>query len=96
MCIRDRYTTVDALRRAGVTQGKMPEVDENGFYKNAMGGKTRMTRDKLNALKAGKKTTNMRAKLKVGKTMKRTYPFYEDPNDPTTVRFIVRTLERLQ
>ncbi len=92
----DEFTSVEALKAAKLTKGRMPEMDEKGFYKNANGGKGPMSRAQLMALKAGKKTANMRLPLKnIGDDTKRTYPFYENPEDPTTVRFVVRTLTRI-
>jgi hypothetical protein len=39
----------------------------------------------------------MRLPLKeVGDVSKRTYPFYEDAKDKSTLRFVVRTLTRLK
>jgi hypothetical protein len=56
-----------------------------------------MSRAQLMALKGGKKTTNMRLPLEnVGDTSKRTYPFYEDTGDRSTLRFVVRTLTRIR
>ena len=93
----DEFFTVEELRASRITTGRTPEVGTDGFYKNANGGKGAMSRDQLEALKAGKKTTNMRLPIKeVGGTSKRTYPFYEDPTDPETIRFVVRTLTRMQ
>jgi hypothetical protein len=90
------FTSVEELKAAKVTHGRMPEMGDDGFYKNANGGKGPMSRTQLNALKAGKKTTNMRLPLaEVGDSTKRTYPFYEDPADPSTLRFVVRTLTRI-
>lgn len=91
------FTSVEELKAAKVTHGRMPEAGDDGFYKNANGGKGPMSRTQLNALKGGKKTTNMRLPLeKVGDSTKRTYPFYEDPADPSTLRFVVRTLTRIR
>lgn len=91
------FTTLAALKAAKLTMGAPPKPDATGFFKNANGGTGPMSRGQLMALKAGKKTTNMRLPLaNVGDTSKRTYPFYEDPADSTTVRFVVRTLTRLR
>lgn len=91
----EEFTSVDELKAAKLTAGRMPEVASSGFYKNANGGSTPMSRAQLMALKAGKKTTNMRVQLKVGGSTRRTYPFYEIASDPSTVRFVVRTLLRV-
>lgn len=91
------FTSLEELKAAKATHGRMPEAGPDGFYKNANGGKGPMSRAQLNALKAGKKTTNMRLPLeKVGDSTKRTYPFYEDPKDASTLRFVVRTLTRIR
>jgi hypothetical protein len=93
----EEFTNVADLRAARLTVGRMPEPGPDGFHKNANGGKGAMSRDQLNALKTGKKTTNMRLPLKeVGDVSKRTYPFYEDAKDKSTLRFVVRTLTRLK
>ena len=93
----DEFTSVEALKDAKLTKGRMPEVDEHGFYKNANGGKGPMSRAQLLSLMSGKKTANMRLPLKKpGDSTKRTYPFYEDPRDKSTIRFVVRTLTRLR
>lgn len=91
------FKTVEELKASKLTVGKMPTPAENGFYKNANGGNGPMSRAQLMALKAGKKTTNMRLPLEnVGDVTKRTYPFYEDTNDRATLRFVVRTLRRIR
>lgn len=91
------FNSVEELKASKLTSGRMPTPGEDGFYKNANGGKGPMSLDQLNSLKAGKKTTNMRLPLeKVGETTKRTYPYYEDPSDKTTLRFVVRTLTRIK
>jgi hypothetical protein len=91
------FKSVAELKASKLTAGKMPSPGEDGFFKNANDPKKGpMSRAQLMALKGGKKTTNMRQQLEVGETMKRTYPFYEDVNDPTTVRFVVKTLTRLR
>lgn len=93
----EEFRTVEELRAARLTVGRMPEPGPDGFHKNANGGKGPMSRAQLNTLKTGKKTTNMRMPIEtVGGTSKRTYPFYEDPRDPSTLRFVVRTLRRLR
>jgi hypothetical protein len=103
----DEFSSLEELKAAKLTQGRMPEMDEAGFYRNANGGKGPMSRAQLTAVRTGKKTANMRLPLdppkpgaKPGDDMiydstKRTYPFYEVPSDPSTVRFIVRTLTRI-
>jgi hypothetical protein len=91
------YTSVEELKAAKVTSGKMPEKNADGFYKNANSGKGPMSRAQLMAVKAGKKTANMRLPLKeIGDSTKRTYPFYEVTTDPSTIRFVVRTLTRVK
>lgn len=91
------FSSVEELKAARIiTHGRMPEPDEDGYYANAIGGKDRMTRAQLASLQTGKKTANMRRPIEtVGGSNKRTYPFYENPADPSTVRFIVRTLTRI-
>jgi hypothetical protein len=91
------FSSIEDLKSARITAGKMPTPDADGFYKNANGGKGPMSRAQLMALKGGKKTTNMRLPLEnVGDITKRTYPFYESISDKTTLRFVVRTLERIR
>lgn len=90
------FRTVAELKASKLTAGKMPTSGEDGFFRNANGGIGPMSRAQLMAIKGGKKTTNMRDQLDVGKSMKRTYPFYEDPTDPLTVRFVVKTLTRIR
>lgn len=93
----EEFRTVEELKASKLTAGKMPTPGEDGFYKNANGGNGPMSRAQLMALKGGKKTTNMRLPLeKPGDTTKRTYPFYEDTGDKTTLRFVVRTLRRIR
>lgn len=93
----EEFRTVEQLKASKLTAGKMPTPGEDGYYKNANGGNGPMSRAQLMALKGGKKTTNMRLPLeKIGDTTKRTYPFYENTNDPTTLRFVVRTLTRVK
>lgn len=93
----EEFRTVAELKASKLTEGKMPSPGEDGFYKNANGGKGPMSRAQLMALKGGKKTTNMRLPLKnVGDVTKRTYPFYENTGDQTTLRFVVRTLTRIR
>jgi hypothetical protein len=89
------FKTVEELKASKVTSGRMPTPGKDGFFKNANDPKKGpMSRAHLMALKAGKKTTNMREELEPGEVGKRTYPFYEDPSDPRTVRFVVKTLTR--
>jgi hypothetical protein len=91
------FRTVEELKASKLTSGKMPTPGDDGFYKNANGGNGPMSRAQLMAIKSGKKTTNMRLPLEnVGDITKRTYPFYENTNDPTTLRFVVRTLKRIR
>lgn len=93
----EEFRTVAELKASKLTAGKMPTPGEDGFYKNANGGNGPMSRAQLMALKGGKKTTNMRLPLeKVGDTTKRTYPFYENTGDQTSLRFVVRTLTRIR
>lgn len=93
----EEFKSVAELKASKLTAGKMPTPGEDGFYKNANGGNGPMSRAQLMAIKGGKKTTNMRLPLeKVGDTTKRTYPFYENTNDPATLRFVVRTLTRIR
>lgn len=92
----EEFRTVEELKASKTTAGKMPTPGKDGFYKNANGGNGPMSRTHLMAIKGGKKTTNMRQQLEVGGTMKRTYPFYENVGDVSTVRFVVRTLTRVR
>ena len=92
----EEFATLEALKAAKITKGRMPEMDEDGFYKNAAGGKSPMSRAQLMAYKTGKLTAQMRGKLEVDGVSKRTYPFYENPAKPKTLRFVVRTLTRLR
>jgi hypothetical protein len=93
----EEFRTVEELKASKLTAGKMPTPGEDGFYKNANGGNGPMSRAQLMSLKGGKKTTNMRLPLKnVGDVTKRTYPFYENTGDHTTLRFVVRTLTRIR
>jgi hypothetical protein len=90
------FASVEALKASKLTSGKMPELNESGFYKNATGVKKPMSRAQLMALQSGKKTAHLRGELEVGKPSKRTFPFYEVTTDSSTVKFIVRTLTRIR
>lgn len=93
----EEFRTVEQLKSAKLTVGKMPSPGEDGFFKNANGGNGPMSRAQLMALKGGKKTRNINSALEnVGDSRRRTYPFYEDTGDVSTVRFVVRTLTRLR
>jgi hypothetical protein len=90
------FASLEELVTSKATKGRRPEMGEDGFYKNATGGKKPMTREQFSAFKGGKKTSNMRQKLEVGEASTRTYPFYEDATDPSTIRFAVKTLTRIR
>ena len=91
----EEFRNVEELKASKLTAGKMPTPRDDGFYKNANGGNGPMSRAQLMALKGGKKTVNMRLPLvNVGDETKRTYPFYEDSGDASTLRFVVRTLTK--
>jgi hypothetical protein len=86
------FTTMDALKASKLIRGRMIAPNEDGFYKNPYGKKP-MTRGELMAIKSGKSTAYM--KLGDDRTSaRRTYAFYEDPANPSTVRFVVCTLTR--
>jgi hypothetical protein len=81
-----------------MTGAKKMESMENGFYKNVKGAKAPLTREQYIALRAGKKTAHVPKSLdslKVGKSMKKTIAFYDNPLDVSTVHFVVRTLTRI-
>ncbi len=91
----EEFASLAEVKSAKLTSGAPPKPDADGFFKNAAGGKGRMTRGQLMAIKAGKSTTHM----KLGEdrtTARRTYAFYEDTADPASVRFVVCTLTRKQ
>lgn len=91
----EEFTSLASLSASKLAGKKLPAPRDDGFYKDQTGGKKPMSRTKLTALKSGKKTAQMRGALEVGEASKRTFPFYEDPADPSTLRFVVRTLTRL-
>jgi hypothetical protein len=75
--------------------GKKMEVQESGFYANAAGRAGPMTREHLVAIRGGKKTAGGRPRPgPSGQKILKTFAFYENPMDTTTVRFVVRTLTR--
>jgi len=89
-------TIEEALGSFEGTKREKREKDENGFYKNPTGAKNGpMTREQLVRVRDGKKTSHGRPRPgPIGTESHRVFPFYEDPTDVTTVRFIVRTLTR--
>jgi hypothetical protein len=89
----EEFTTPAELKASKLVRGRMIEVSESGFYKNPH-GKRPMTRADLMALKSGKNTSHMRLGEGRSGVARRTYAFYEDPTDPSTVRFVVCTLTR--
>jgi hypothetical protein len=86
-------TLEEAQRLLGA---KNMKKNENGFHKNATGGKGPMSRAEFLKVKSGKKTAQSRVSLKVGQVQKRTFAAYEDTTDPTSVFFVVKTLKRLR
>ena len=87
--------TLEEAKELGA--GQM-DPDENGFYKNAAGTKKGpMTVAQLLKVKSGKKTAYGREHdIALNEKQRRTFPYYEDPNDPSTLRFVVRTLTRIR
>jgi hypothetical protein len=80
-----------------ITRSKKLAVLASGFYSNATGKKTPMTREQFIAVRGGKKTAHVPTKLasiKSGDSVHKTFAFYENPMDASTVRFVVRTLTR--
>jgi len=86
------FITEAEARAAGGKKMKM----KDGFFSNAMGGKGPMTREHLIRVRAGKKTAHSRIHLRPEQRVDhKTFAFYENPLDASTVRFIVRTLTRI-
>lgn len=86
------FRTEAEARAAG---GKQLTRDENGFYKNRMGGKGPMTREQLVRVQAGSKLAHSRIHKRPDQQVDHTsFAWYEDTLDVSTVRFIVRTLTR--
>jgi len=85
------FLTEAEARAAGGKKMKM----KDGFFSNAMGAKGPMTREQLIRVRAGKKTAHSRIHLRPEQRVDhKTFAFYENPLDASTVRFIVRTLTR--
>jgi len=71
--------------------------DASGFFKNATGAKGPMTKAQLLKVQGGKKTAHSREHpFAVNQVSKRTFAYYEDLLDTSSVRFIVRTLTRVR
>ena len=86
------FRTAEAAR---AITGKKMEVQENGFYANASGRVGPMTRAQMVAVRGGKKTAHGRPRPgPPGQKILKTFAFYENPRDASTVRFVVRTLTR--
>lgn len=76
-----------------ITHSKKMKALPNGFYSNAASGNGGpMTREQLVAVQNGKKTANGRPSARP--CTHKTFAFYENPLDASTVRFVVRTLTR--
>ena len=88
----EEFRTAEEAR--AITKKKM-QLQANGFYANAAGRNGPMTREHLIAIRGGKKTAGGRPRPgPSGQKILKTFAFYENPLDATTVRFIVRTLTR--
>jgi hypothetical protein len=88
----EEFCTAEEAR--AITKKKM-EIQASGFYANAAGRTGPMTREHLIAIRGGKKTSGGRPRPgPSGQKILKTFAFYENPLDATTVRFIVRTLTR--
>jgi hypothetical protein len=73
----------------------------DGFYRNRTGRKGPMTRAQYMAVRAGKKTAhcavpNGQTDYPLHRPTNATFAFYEDPEDPSTVRFVIKTLTRIR
>jgi len=89
---------LSAEEAKAVTGAKKMDPLDSGFYRHIAGKKTPMTREQYIALRAGKKTSHVPKSLetlKIGKSIKKTIAFYENPLEVSTVRFVVRTLTRI-
>jgi hypothetical protein len=77
-------------------QGHLKKRPDGEFYSNGDGDGKPMSVEEIEKKKneAKKDRTGSRHPLKPGKKTSRTYAYYTDVSDPTTVRFIVRTLYR--
>lgn len=90
--------TVEEARAAGA--GAL-RVGDDGFYRNRTGRRGPMTYEQLQAVMAGPKTAhcavpNGHTDYVVGRPTNATFAYYEDPTDPSTVRFIMKTLTRVR
>jgi len=74
-------------------KGKLPSAMENGYYRNVTGSKKPMSRAEFEAWVVNK-TAQGHHRLERGDETSRVVVFYEDVTDPSTARFVVRTLRR--
>jgi len=89
----------DAKNQEKVRYGHAKKPDDKGFYKSALGRKGPMSRVELDGFKASKITSAMNisdGKFKVGQSTNRIFAAYDDPTDPSTVFFVVKTLTRVR
>jgi hypothetical protein len=92
------FSTIESARAAGAGAIR-PGAD--GFYRNRTGKKGPMTVAQYMAVKSGKKTAhcappNGSSDYVIDRPTNATFAFYEDPTDPATVRFVVKTLTRVR
>jgi hypothetical protein len=85
------YTSLEELRVD--RKGKLPSAMENGYYRNVTGSKKPMSRAEFEAWVVNK-TAQGHHRLERGDETSRVVVFYEDVTDPSTARFVVRTLRR--
>jgi hypothetical protein len=78
-----------------VITGKRKKVQKNGFYASGTWCVGPMTRAQMVAVRGGKNTAYGRPRPgPSGQKILKTFAFYENPRDASTVRFVVRTLTR--
>jgi hypothetical protein len=65
-----------------------------GYYRNVTGKEKPMSRADYEAWKVNE-TAQSHHRLEQGDTTSRVIVFYDDVRDPTTARFVVRTLHRI-
>jgi hypothetical protein len=92
------FHTLAEARAAGAGALR-PGAD--GFFRNRTGRKGAMTVAQYHVVKAGNKTAHCAVPhgftdYPVGRPTNATFAFYEDPSDPTTVRFCTKTLTRIR
>lgn len=76
-------------------------VGADGFYRNRTGRKGPMTVEQFHAVREGKKTAhcavpNGFTDYPLNRPTNATFAFYENPTDPSTVRFAIKTLTRVR